>query len=441
MPFKKPMTSKQRSPELGDGDFGITYNTKTGRPVRKSTAKTDSPFVDSAIALSDEEPEPSDEEDDLTSYDEDEDIVTKQPVRKRTYSPSPPLSDLGLSEPDDALSDVSSDASDDETEQPLCRLATRKSASSSRTNLPPLQVTLNVPAGEDREITLNIDLKSLLMRQASPKDSSSPPARKRQKLLPQASKSKSSTKETSSRAGFLDLPPELRNEIYRLTFVTPNKDRLDFGSPSARFSRSAAFLRTCSTVHNEARSILYSENEFFFQRQSRRHGHIFASDWSELGFRPVRRFLKAIGPVNTGLIRHVTFLFEDAAPSLNPQLSTAEARRFVHDPQMHSLLRHLGAYAKLRVLHMNFQGRKTVDAARANDKFLSLLIGVKADEVEFVRHPVWATQSSYHSKSKHAVVVGRLCSEGMVRRKKMFPSAAGEAKTKSKGIESSGVKW
>ncbi|KAK6430808.1 hypothetical protein LTR95_013032 [Oleoguttula sp. CCFEE 5521] len=437
-----PMISKQRSPELGDGDFGITYNTKTGRPVRKSTAKTDSPFVDSAIALSDEEPEPSDEDDDdVTSYDGDEDIVTKQPVRKRTYSPSPPLSDLGLSEPDDALSDVSSDASDEETELPLCRLATRKSISPLSTHLPPLQVTLNVPAGEDREITLNIDLKSLFKRQASPNDSPSPPTRKRQRLLPQASKRKSTATQAASHAGFLDLPPELRNEIYRLTLVTPNRDRLDFGSPSTRFSRSAAFLRTCSTVHNEARSILYSENEFFFQRQSRRHGHIFASDWSELGFRPVRRFLKAIGPMNTGLIRHVTFLFEDAAPSLNPQLSTAEARRFVHDPQLHSLLRHLGAYAKLRVLHMNFQGRKTVDATRANDKFLSLLMGVKADEVEFVRHPVWATQSSYHSKSKHVCVIGKLCLEGMVRRKKMFPSTAGEGETKSKAIKSPGVKW
>ncbi|KAK6438934.1 hypothetical protein LTR95_004851, partial [Oleoguttula sp. CCFEE 5521] len=440
MPSKKPVIGKARSPDLGNGDFGITYNTKTGRPIRKSTHKTESPFVDSAIALSDEEPELSEEEDDVTSDDEGEGIVTRPPPRKRTYSPSPPLSDLGLSEPDDALSDVLSESDDEDDELPLCRLAARKSASPRMSTIPPLQVTLNVPAGEEREITLNINLKSLLKRQASPNSSPSPPARKRQKLIPQASKRKSIITPASTHAGFLDLPPELRNEIYRLTFVTPNKDRLDFGSPSIRFSRSAAFLRTCSTVHNEARSILYSENEFFFQRQSRRHGHIFASDWSELGFRPVRRFLKAIGAVNTGLIRHVTFLFEDAAPSLNPQLSTAEARRFVHDPQLHSLLRHLGAYAKLRVLHMNFQGRKTVDATRANDKFLSLLMGVKADEVEFVRHPVWATQSSYHSKSKHAGAVGKLCLEGIIRKKKMFPSAAGEAKTKAKTLGASTVK-
>ena len=61
------------------------------------------------------------------------------------------------------------------------------------------------------------------------------------------------------------------------------------------FQRSSAFLRTCRQVYDEGRSILYSENEFFFQRQSRRCGSIWAADWGELGFKPVRKFLKMIG--------------------------------------------------------------------------------------------------------------------------------------------------
>ena len=82
-------------------------------------------------------------------------------------------------------------------------------------------------------------------------------------------------------AGFLDLPAgknlkprcicigkadnkiELRNDIYRLAFVT--KDTVDFGNPS-NCQRSAAFLATCRQVHDEATSILYSENRFVFRR-------------------------------------------------------------------------------------------------------------------------------------------------------------------------------
>lgn len=238
--------------------------------------------------------------------------------------------------------------------------------------------------------------------------------------MPQTRKPKSKLRPSPpTRAGFLDLPPELRNQIYRLVFVAPT--RLDFGSPAPQtFQRSAAFLRTHSTVYTEARSILYSENEFFFQRQSRRHGHIFASDWSELGFRPIRRFLKAIGHTNTSLLRHLILLLEDAAPSLNPQLSSAEDRRFVHDAALHSILRHLASHARLKTLQMNFQGRKVVDSSRTNDKFLDLMGRVKSDVVEFVKHPVYASHTSYHSKSKHSAEVGKELMKTMVRKRKLF---------------------
>jgi hypothetical protein len=63
----------------------------------------------------------------------------------------------------------------------------------------------------------------------------------------------------SGRAGFLDLPGELRNDIYRLTLKydhAVNGERTKFPS--------IALLRTCKKIHEEAASILYSENTFTF---------------------------------------------------------------------------------------------------------------------------------------------------------------------------------
>lgn len=289
----------------------------------------------------------------------------------------------------------------------------------------PLQLTVNVPAGAERQIVLNIDLNSYVSQHtASMPNAGFPlPPPKRTKLSRPSSVAGSAspshrTSSRSTRAGFLDLPAELRNEVYRLAFVSPA--RFDFGVPNKHFQRSSAFLRTCRQVYDEGRSILYSENEFFFQRQSRRCGSIWAADWGELGFKPVRKFLKMIGPSNTSFIRHVTMLFEDAQPSLNPQMHNAEERRFVHDENLHSVLRHLATHASLARFYMNFQGRKTLDVYYPNDHFLDLLTRVRADDVMFVKHPVWAPHSTYHSRSKQSNGVVQMCFEMMVRKKKLF---------------------
>lgn len=435
------------SSELGEGDFGITYNNKTGRPIRNGARKTESPFVDSAVAISDAniDLDESDEHD-VTSDDEGIAVVK---TRKRKRSPSPPLSEASMS---DAEADLRSD--DDSG------IAMRSPPARTMPSATPLQLTLNVPAGPERQVVLNLDLGSMLLQQslggAQQMLSSPMPQSKRVKgearngksrnardrtsrtlqpaLTEARSQPKSSTTKregagveqtvtsntsAASRAGFLDLPAELRNEVYRLAFVSPS--RFDFGSPTARtFERSSAFLRTCKQVHNEGRTILYAENEFFFQRQSRRHGSIWAADWGELGFKPTRKFLKMIGPINTSLIRHVTFLLEDAAPSLNPKLHNAEERRFVHDENLHSVLRHLSTHGKLEKFHINFQGRKNLDVYYPNDHFLDLLTRIRADEVEFVKHPVWGSHSSYHSRSKQSNGVQQMCTEMMTRKKKLF---------------------
>jgi hypothetical protein len=393
-----------------------SYNSKTGRPIRRSAGKTASPFVDSAVAISEDDDEGSDPEQDVTSDDEGI-VVVKS--RKRRRSPSPPMSEATMSdsEGDAILSDFGhASAMRNRPTQSIEQVAP----------MAPIQLTVNIPAGPERQIVLNIDLNSYLNQRpainAAP--GLAPPSPKRAKTTSRSPKhgsaapSSSQTSSRPARAGFLDLPAELRNEVYRLAFVAPA--RFDFGAPNRLFQRSSAFLRTCRQVYDEGRSILYSENEFFFQRQSRRCGSIWAPDWGELGFKPVRKFLKMIGPSNTSFIRHVTMLFEDAQPSLNPQMHNAEERRFVHDENLHSVLRHLATHGTLERFYMNFQGRKTLDIYYPNDHFLDLLTRIRADDVMFVKHPVWAPHSTYHSRSKQSNGVVQMCFDSMLRRKKLF---------------------
>lgn len=392
----------------------VSYNTKTGRPIRHSAGKTASPFVDSAVAISEDDTDNSDPEQDVTS-DEEGIMVVKSRKRKRT--PSPPMSEATMSdsEGDAMLSDYGN----------VAALRNRPAQSiEPMAPMAPIQLTVNVPAGAERQVVLNIDLNQYINQRPATNfmpNLTQPPAKRIKSAAhtpKSATPSSSRSPSRSSRAGFLDLPAELRNEVYRLAFVSPA--RFDFGAPSKNFQRSAAFLRTCRQVYDEGRSILYSENEFFFQRQSRRCGSIWAPDWGELGFKPVRKFLKMIGPSNTNFIRHVTMLFEDAQPSLNPQMHNAEERRFVHDENLHSVLRHLATHGTLERFYMNFQGRKTLDVYYPNDHFLDLLTRIRADEVMFVKHPVWAPHSTYHSRSKQSNGVVQMCFEGMVRRKKLF---------------------
>jgi hypothetical protein len=412
----RPQSLAGPKPDESQSQPAVSYNSKTGRPIRRSAGKTASPFVNSAVAISEDDSDHSDQEQDVTTDDEGI-VVVKS--RKRKRSPSPPMSEASMSdsEGDAMLSDYGNAAA----------LRNRPTPSiEPMAPMAPIQLTINVPAGPERQVVMNIDLNSYIKDQliARPNANTiSVPSPKRAKTTGRNSKASSASPQTrtpsrATRAGFLDLPAELRNEVYRLAFVSPA--RFDFGAPSKNFQRSSAFLRTCRQVYDEGRSILYSENEFFFQRQSRRCGSIWANEWGELGFKPVRKFLKMIGASNTSFIRHVTMLFEDAQPSLNPQMHNAEERRFVHDENLHSVLRHLATHGTLERFYMNFQGRKTLDIYYPNDHFLDLLTRVRADDVMFVKHPVWAPHSTYHSRSKQSNGVVQACFEMMVRKKKLF---------------------
>ena len=79
----------------------------------------------------------------------------------------------------------------------------------------------------------------------------------------------------SKQVGFLDLPAELRQRVYSLAFENP-KTPLCAGftrveqQPVHMYCTklSSQFLRTCSTVYNEAHPLIFSQNSFLMQEAS-----------------------------------------------------------------------------------------------------------------------------------------------------------------------------
>lgn len=255
--------SQAMSSELGNGDFAVNFNTRTGRPIRKAR-KADSPFVDSAIAITDEE----------TSEDEAVPMLTSR-SRKRKRSPSPPLSDSDADE--EELSDDGESDHDAIAVRPRCGPELDSTPGMMQVVLK--DITINVPPGHVGPLVLHITPELMVPMPVAPTQTSKRQMSRDQK---RPTKKQCQSAEPNTRAGFLDLPAELRNEIYRMTFV--GEGRLTFANPTS-FSKSAAFLRTCSQVHEEARSILYAENEFLFARRTSRYGSFWEDEWKELGFR------------------------------------------------------------------------------------------------------------------------------------------------------------
>ncbi|CAK1366783.1 hypothetical protein CB0940_10152 [Cercospora beticola] len=389
-----PRTKKQKrnnlSSELGNGDFAIDYNAK-GRAIRKCrTQQRESPFEDSAVAISDNE---SDYEEETVG-----DVISVAPAKKRKRSPSP----LARLPSDDVANFSDSSMSDAEEESTL---RTTPPATGTTVHL-----TVNIPPGHQGPITLNIDPKNFASCQSV---SASPckPDRLTQTTLTRLNTR--SVPKTKKYAGFLDLPAELRNDIYRLIFVTENAT-INFATPD-NFSRSAALLRTCRQVYEEGRSILYSENAFAIERRTQRYGSFWEHEWRELGYLNVRKFMKSIGPTNTALIRRISFMLEDAVPCLNPSMRTNEERRFVHDDDLMSVLRHLGNHAQLQTIDLHFHGRRRVD--RTDDRFLDYMKRLKADAVRFVD---WPPDSKYPRSSKQDESVKSTLLAHCTRKKKKF---------------------
>ncbi|GAB7347615.1 hypothetical protein MBLNU459_g4489t1 [Dothideomycetes sp. NU459] len=352
------------SSELGEGNV-VDYNSRTGRPIRKSAGRKSliTNYVDPDEVISDLE---DDEDIFLDSVD---DTVRVAPKRRR--SPSPPTTPR-VRYADDMMS-----------------ISSTPEHVTAPVSVPALSFTFHVPPGHTGPFVVNFDLNSLISSHTA-LGSLLTSEQSRTRLSTDSgfsSKGSEASERSKSigngKAGFLSLPAELRNQVYRLAFVT--REKLNFGSPR-NFARSSALLRTCRQVHEEGRSILYSENTFYLQRRAERRNPTWSSESYEIGYKDARFFMKEIGPANLGLLRHLIIVFADAIPSLNPHFKGADDRRFTNDNDLLYLLRLLGDRCTLKTLDLSFQGKKML-FKRDETRFFFYLTRIKADKVNTIGHP------------------------------------------------------
>lgn len=183
----------------------------------------------------------------------------------------------------------------------------------------------------------------------------------------------------SEKKGFMDLPGELRNEVYKFVFTKDTP--INFANRSG-FSHSSAFLRVNKTVHKEARELLYGTNRFFLKPDYARVGDYWIEEWTWVGYSHVRRFLTDIGPDNVSLIRYIGMAFLDASPSCLPGKGVGQ-RRFEHNEDLTWIVEHLGKYGMLKQIKLGFGGRQKfwILPNHPND-FTEALLTLRADLID-----------------------------------------------------------
>ncbi|EKG09326.1 hypothetical protein MPH_13640 [Macrophomina phaseolina MS6] len=261
--------SRKQSPEPGDGDFQPRYNSRTGRPIRHGAGRksADPSYLDTTAVVDDDGLESE------SGSEDEEGVKKKHPKRKRT--PSPPLPGI------DALPLFPNDVPSREPTPPAIQEQDGQSIS----------LTINIPKGFFGPIMLTIDRNLLNGQQPQP-----PSKRKRLASTETATSlvSIGSTINVRPRKGdlfqdgapsfkgradstkktFADLPAEIRNQIYRLLFVT--KEKINFGHP-VNFQRSSAMLQVCRQIYNEGRKerrFVRDEHVIYCLRQLSRHGKL-----------------------------------------------------------------------------------------------------------------------------------------------------------------------
>ena len=402
VPKLPPPTTPERdsSPELGSPSKITQYNKQTGRPIRKSAGKVKrvAGYVDSRVLeeeefvpLTSDDSEEEDDEDDMEPRSR-----AKKTKAKRKRSPSPPSPRLNPIIYTQELEELT----DDESGGAFHRHTPKK---------PPVTLQFNVPLGFHGPLFVKLDSTMLHANEDGKVHEALPKKTKRART---GGTSPTPTATRTPYKGFTDLPPELRNKIYRHVFV--NKDT-DLWIPCVRKDRtlsySSQFLRTCKLVHDEACSILYGENSFFFDRHHSTRGTFWESIPKEIGYQDALHFLKMIGPENVQYLRDVKFIFDDAMPRHTTYLASNEDRRYLNDDYLVSCLRILRD-AKLRKIRLEFDGRRQL--CKSDVKFLGYLEQVKADEVTKLPTHFWG----YHDKISHQVWLE--LQEAMVRKNKLY---------------------
>ena len=258
------------------------YNGKTGRPIRSSAGKVRQAvgYVDSSLL----EPEDfvpwtsdeSGEEDDV-----EEDCRIKKTTRKRKRSPSPPSPCLAPI--------IYNQQTEETTDNELGGAFHRRDSKMS-----PISLQFNVPLGFHGPLFVKLDNTLLRANSEGTIKEMQPMKTKKLRMISM----KPVQAEVSGRSkGFTDLPPELRNTIYRYLFTSKIKNvKIPPVKGVSNLCKSAQFLRTCKLVHNEGCSVLYGENTFHLARHYSTRGPFWEPLPREIGYQDVLQFLKMIGP-------------------------------------------------------------------------------------------------------------------------------------------------
>ena len=179
---------------------------------------------------------------------------------------------------------------------------------------------------------------------------------------------------TTYETGFAALPFEVRVRIYRMCFKDDAPIKF---TARENFSRHAHFLRVSKQIADEGTVVLYGENSFHFERCTVVRGKLWEKDWSEIGFKDIRRFLETIGSANISKLKYLSFVLADGSPYGTGCLSTS--RRFVHDPVLFRVLSIIGSHACLEKLGIIFNGGLDVDSH--DYYFLKALTAIKCHEL------------------------------------------------------------
>jgi len=181
------------------------------------------------------------------------------------------------------------------------------------------------------------------------------------------------------RDSFMDLPRELRDRIYRLAMV--GKEPVDFENP-INFSRSAALLRTCKIIHEEATEVLYGENSFNFARSRQYRGKFYDAQWTEVGYEDVRRFLETIGPINLSKMKYISFNLTDGFERTASRTTRVPHPKFVNDPHLHHVFRLIGKHTVLEKFAFIFAGRANVGSYDFH--FLNALTDIQCYQLDII---------------------------------------------------------
>jgi hypothetical protein len=401
--------SHSSSPELGSPSKLPQYNQQTGRPIRRSAgiAKAVAGYVDSSILQDideDDFPQSSSDSSDDDEDDDDQPRGRANKKRKRKRSPSPPSPQLEPILYDQALDDLT----DHEAGGALGRMVPKKA---------PVTLRFDVPLGFHGPLFVKLD--SAILKDGGVDKAHGMQSHPSGKLHPTPKPADEATRPRY--AGFTDLPPELRNKIYRYLFArkSDNPKRDVFRIPAAHYTidapgnlcQSAQFLRTCRLVHDEGCSVLYGENTFCFDRHEDTRGPFWEHEPKEIGYQDVLHFLRMIGPENLQYLRDIKLCFNDARPSDRPG-THSEERRYLSDEILLHCLRIL-RQAKLRTVHLAFMGRRHL--YRSDHKFLAYLEQIKTDELI-----KWDSPRGYFSGHKIGYNVWAELTDEMVRKKSLY---------------------